>query len=165
MTIVRRRNLARGSIFIQIPLAVIAAIVLVAVANLVVSNYVSSNRDPQFPIMAKNSDFRIELVASNLSLPTSMAFLDQHNILVVEKNTGDVRLISDNKLRTKPLLKLNVSSQGDRGLLGLTILNNINSNSNINFKPADSEKDIKGMFPFASALSPIRLQKHMYSFT
>ena len=157
MTIVKRRNLAQGSIFIQILIAVIAAIVLVAVANLVVSNYVSPNRDPQFPIVAKNTDYRVELVASNLSLPTSMAFLDQHNILVVEKNTGEVRLISDNRLRTEPLLKLNVSSQGERGLLGLAILNNINSNSDITSKSTDSEKDIKIRYSFASALSPKRL--------
>ncbi len=157
MTIAKRRNLARGSIFIQIFLAVIAVIVLVAAANLIVSNYISPNRDPHFPVMLKNTDFRIELVASNLSLPTSMAFLDHRNILVIEKNTGDVRLISDDKLRTKSLLRLNVSSQGERGLLGLAILNNSNSNSNTTSKSIDSEKDIKGRYSFASSLSPKRL--------
>ncbi len=108
--------------------------------------------------MAKNTDFRIELVASNLSLPTSMAFLDHRNILVLEKNTGDVRLISDDSLRKKPLLRLNVSGQGERGLLGLAILNNSNStstsNSNIASKSIGSENDFKGRHPFSSSLSP-----------
>ena len=53
-----------------------------------------------------------------------MAFLDHSNILVLEKNTGDVRLISDGMLRPKPLLRLNVEGQGEGGLLGLAILNN-----------------------------------------
>ena len=75
----------------------------------------------------------------------------------MEKNTGDVRLISDNKLSTESLLRLNVSGQGERGLLGLAILNNSNSNSNITSKPIDSEKDIKSRYPFASSLSPKRL--------
>jgi glucose/arabinose dehydrogenase len=154
LTIAKRRNLARGSIFVQILLPVIAAIVIVAAADLVATNYVSPNQDPQFPVMTKNTNFRIELVVSNLSLPTSMAFLDYHNILAVEKNTGYVRLISDNKLRTEPLLKLNVSSQGERGLLGLAILNKSNSNGNsisqITSKSIDSEKDIKIKYKFSS---------------
>jgi len=161
LTIAKLRNLARGSIFVQILLPVIAVIVIVAAANLIASNYVSPNQDPQFPVMTKNTNFRIKLVVSNLSLPTSMAFLDHHNILVVEKNTGYVRLISDNKLRTEPLLKLNVSSQGERGLLGLAILNKSNSNDNsisqITSKSIDSEKDIKSRHPFASSLLPKRL--------
>jgi glucose/arabinose dehydrogenase len=39
-------------------------------------------------------NLKIELVAEGLSSPTNMAFVDDNKILVLEKNTGLVRLIS-----------------------------------------------------------------------
>jgi glucose/arabinose dehydrogenase len=114
-------------------------------------NYVIHNQDPHYPVLAKNADLRIELVASNLSFPTNMAFLDHSNILVLEKNTGDVRLISDGMLRPKPLLRLNVEGQGEGGLLGLAILNNTSP-------VVESGKDKKGQLQSSSSsLSPTHL--------
>jgi glucose/arabinose dehydrogenase len=78
-----------------------------------------------------NKHLKIELVAEGLFSPTSMAFIDNHRILVLEKNTGVVRLISNGILQDKPVLKLRVDPKGERGLLGVAVSNN-NSNNNNN---------------------------------
>jgi len=126
------------------------------VANFVYQDYTSRSRDPHFPLLANNADLRIELVASNLSLPTAMAFLDHRNILVLEKNTGDIRLISDGVLRTTSLLRLSVAGQGERGLLGLAIMNNTS-------KAAGQEKEKTTEHPSStstpSAHPPLPLPK------
>jgi len=75
-----------------------------------------------------NRHLKIELVAEGLFSPTSMSFLDNHKILVLEKNTGAVRLISDGTLQDKPVLKLRVDPKGERGLLGIAVSNDNNSN-------------------------------------
>ncbi len=78
-------------------------------------------------------NLKIELVAQGLSSPTSMAFIDDNNILVLEKNSGLVRLISGGVLQNKPVLKLPIDNKAERGLLGIAVLhtNNINNNTNV----------------------------------
>lgn len=66
----------------------------------------------------------IELIANGLSSPTSMAFVDSQNILVLEKNSGDVRLVSNGHLKEQPVLELDVDSTTltcCRGLLGIAV--------------------------------------------
>ena len=76
-------------------------------------------------------DLKIELVTEGLSFPTSMAFIDKNNTLVLEKNTVFVRLISDGILMQKPILTLHVDNKGERGLLGIAILKDkMQSNKN-----------------------------------
>ncbi len=67
---------------------------------------------------------KVELVVSGLSSPTSMAFVDSQNILVLEKNSGEVKLVSNGVLKKDPILKLEVDSTTStccRGLLGIDI--------------------------------------------
>jgi glucose/arabinose dehydrogenase len=63
----------------------------------------------------------IELVTEGLSYPTSMRFLDDGSILVLQKNDGQVRLVSDGKLAEEPVLQVNVANEVERGLLGIAI--------------------------------------------
>jgi len=63
----------------------------------------------------------IELVAEGLDSPTSMRFLDASNILVLQKNDGKVRLISNALLLAEPILQVNVANEAERGLLGIAI--------------------------------------------
>jgi len=66
----------------------------------------------------------VEQVADRLSSPTSMAFVDSQNILVLEKNSGEVRLVSDGELKAEPILKLDIDSTTAtccRGLLGIAV--------------------------------------------
>ncbi|MFZ0896441.1 MAG: PQQ-dependent sugar dehydrogenase [Candidatus Nitrosopolaris sp.] len=79
-------------------------------------------------LQGNHKNLKIELVTEGLSSPTSMAFVDDNKILVLEKNTGLVRLISDGVLQKLPVLKLPVDTKGERGLLGIAVLDN-NKNS------------------------------------
>jgi aldose sugar dehydrogenase len=63
-----------------------------------------------------------ELVLDGLSSPTSIAFLDGNNILLLEKE-GSVRLISNGQLQPQPVLQLQgVESNNERGLLGIDVM-------------------------------------------
>ena len=67
-----------------------------------------------------DTNLKVEVISSGLKFPTTMTFLDNDDILVLELN-GTVRRILDNILQTKPLLDLNVSRIiGERGLLGIS---------------------------------------------
>ncbi|HZD34810.1 MAG TPA: hypothetical protein VE130_06360, partial [Nitrososphaeraceae archaeon] len=75
----------------------------------------------------KDPNLRAELITEGLSSPTSMAFIDNDNILVLEKNTGEVRLVSNGTLQQDPILKLEVDTTTltcCRGLLGIAITEN-----------------------------------------
>jgi aldose sugar dehydrogenase len=50
-----------------------------------------------------------------------MAFLGTHDILVLEKNTGEVRRIANDHLLPNPLLSANVSISEGGGMLGIAI--------------------------------------------
>ncbi len=66
----------------------------------------------------KDPDLKVESFATGLSFPTSMLFLDDKNLLVLEKD-GNVKLVSNEILQPQPLLSLKVESKNERGLLGI----------------------------------------------
>jgi glucose/arabinose dehydrogenase len=61
-----------------------------------------------------------------------MAFVDDNKIIVLEKNTGLVHLISDGALEKQPVLKLPGDIKGERGLLGIAVFRNNDSGNNNN---------------------------------
>jgi aldose sugar dehydrogenase len=63
---------------------------------------------------------KVELVTEGLSFPTSMEFIDNNNILVLQKDNGTVHLVSNGILQKKPVLKVQVDTKGERGMLGIT---------------------------------------------
>ncbi len=67
-----------------------------------------------------------EIVVEELSSPTSMAFMDSNNILVLEK-TGSVRLISNGIFQEQPVLNVPVDTESERGLLGIATLEDDNT--------------------------------------
>ena len=90
--------------------------------SLIVSLHISSSS----PALAQPSinvpSLRAELVLDGLSSPTSIAFLDENNILLLEKE-GSVRLISNGQLQPQPVLQLEgVESNNERGLLGIEVM-------------------------------------------
>jgi glucose/arabinose dehydrogenase len=64
----------------------------------------------------------VESFVEGLSSPTSMAFLDKENILVLEKE-GQVRLVSNGELAPEPVLQIPVDTDNERGLLGIAVMN------------------------------------------
>jgi aldose sugar dehydrogenase len=70
------------------------------------------------------SSLTAELVLGGLLSPTSIAFLNENNILLLEKE-GRVRLISNGQFQPQPVLQLQgVESNNERGLLGIEVMDN-----------------------------------------
>lgn len=68
-------------------------------------------------------NLKIESVATGFDFSTGIAFLDNNDILLLEKNTGIVYRIIDGNI-TNPIIHLNVSSKDERGLLGIAVRGN-----------------------------------------
>jgi hypothetical protein len=66
-----------------------------------------------------DSDFKIQEFVSGLIVPVNMEFLGE-DLLVLEKNSGNVKHIKNNKLLDSPVLDVEVSNYGEQGLLGIT---------------------------------------------
>lgn len=64
--------------------------------------------------------FGRELVAGGLTNPTTMAFTPDGRILVCEQ-AGSVRVVRDGTLLAAPFLQLAVNSSGERGLIGIAL--------------------------------------------
>ena len=70
-----------------------------------------------------DSNLKFDVVARGFKFPTGMAFLGPNDILVTEKNTGNVIRIQNGIKLDKPILTVNVSNQSERGLLGIAVTN------------------------------------------
>ena len=71
----------------------------------------------------------VELVAEGLDSPTSMRFLDDSTLLVLEKNEGRVRVVLDDRLLEEPAIQIGVATGPEQGLLGIATLNGDNENT------------------------------------
>jgi glucose/arabinose dehydrogenase len=69
-----------------------------------------------------------QVVTSNAVFPTALRFLPNGDILFTEKNTGNVRKIVAGNVLPTPVFHVDVSTGGERGLLGLAIDPNYNAN-------------------------------------
>src|SRR5262245_60208827 len=74
----------------------------------------------------KDTKLKVEKFVQGLSSPTSMAFLDDNHILVLQKDNGRVLLISNGTLQKNPVLQVSVDSTSERGLLGIAVLKHNN---------------------------------------
>ena len=74
---------------------------------------------------------RVEVLFNGLKFPTSMAFLDSNDILVLEKNDGTIQRIVNGNLQPKPILDVNVAKRSERGMLGIAIENDRNQECRI----------------------------------
>jgi|APSaa5957512535_1039671.scaffolds.fasta_scaffold08235_2 aldose sugar dehydrogenase len=85
----------------------------------------SAERTAGIPLNAKihDSNFIVEEFVTGLSQPTAMTFVG-NDILILEKNTGYVKLIRDKEIISKPLLEFEVVSTNESGLLGITSYQN-----------------------------------------
>ena len=62
----------------------------------------------------------VKTVVSGLTQPTSMAFIGTKEFLVLEKTSGQVKLVDDGVV-TKTVLDLGVNNSSERGLLGIAL--------------------------------------------
>ncbi|MGA9843472.1 MAG: PQQ-dependent sugar dehydrogenase [Nitrososphaeraceae archaeon] len=78
-------------------------------------------------------NLKAEMVFKGLKIPTSMAFLGPNDILVLEKNSGDVLRIVNGHVLKKTLLHVNVATPLiEWGLLGIAISKQANANAGNN---------------------------------
>lgn len=104
-------------IIITIPISILSINYLPALVQIY-------NELSQAPIIyqSDDNDLRIELFTDGLAKPTSMTFVDNDTILVLEKDTGTVRVINNGTLEKDPVLSVRVDAKAERGLLGIDIL-------------------------------------------
>jgi aldose sugar dehydrogenase len=81
------------------------------------------------PIVSNNLNLKVEKVSDGIDFPTSMAFLGPADILVLEKNEGTVKRILNGIMLEEPLLEVAVANDGERGMLGIAIAENLTDNS------------------------------------
>ncbi|MDQ5830811.1 MAG: PQQ-dependent sugar dehydrogenase [Thermoproteota archaeon] len=84
--------------------------------------------DPTPPTIS-DPNVRVEKVISGLEMPTSMAFLDNDDIIITQKDNGRVRLVSNGILQPQSILQVPVVNNSERGLLGVAIANTTTSST------------------------------------
>ncbi len=118
----------------------------------------AQNLDQSIPVPSlTDPNLEVELVATGFEFPTSMAFVDENDILLLEKNIGNVSRIVNGNV-THQLLHLDISSKDERGLLGIVLSGNDDSNNNTNVflyythcpkvKPQDKESQDCGNYVY-----------------
>ncbi|HET9806612.1 MAG: PQQ-dependent sugar dehydrogenase [Deltaproteobacteria bacterium] len=75
------------------------------------------------PPLVYDENLQITPLIEDLNFPTGIDFLGENDILVIEKNTGQVKRILDGEILNEHVLDVNVASESERGLLGIAILN------------------------------------------
>ena len=86
----------------------------------------SISDDLEMPVLKDNS-LKVELLIDNIKFPTGMELIGDNKFLIIEKNTGKVKLIDQDK-KVQTLLDFNVANKSERGLIGIAFLNKTDNN-------------------------------------
>lgn len=101
--------------------------------NNTIGNYNDTFRvlpDPRPPTIS-DTGLRVEKVIGGLALPTSMAFLDHDDILILQKDNGRVRIVSNGLLQPNPVFDVYVEKNSERGLLGIAVENSVGQSKTV----------------------------------
>jgi len=104
----------------------------------------------------KDRNLIVQVVADGLEFPTNMAFLEENDILVTEKNKGTLQRIINGEIKDT-LLDVPVATRSERGILGIAVSNNytkdLNSPVNIYvyYTKSFTETDTNGTWPEKSS--------------
>jgi aldose sugar dehydrogenase len=66
-------------------------------------------------------NLKVELIFKRLNVTTTMAFLGPNDILVLEKDTGNVLRIVNGALSSPALVHVNTATEDERGMLGVAV--------------------------------------------
>jgi len=70
----------------------------------------------------KDGNYLVEKYVTGICCgPTTMAFIDNNDILILEKWSGEVHIIRNGVFQDTPVLKENVTSADDQGMLGIDV--------------------------------------------
>ena len=103
--------------------SLLLAFVAISLATHGLSAYTISIHTAYAQAAINDPNLKAELISGGMSFPTSMTFLDNNNILVLEKE-GAVRLITNGVMQDSPVLRVTTDSKNERGLLGIAISGN-----------------------------------------
>src|SRR5918992_1024294 len=105
--------------------------------NLVTAQLSSDNSNNTFQVLPdptppsiSDPNIRVEKVITGLEMPTSMAFLDNDDIIITQKDNGRVRLVSNGVLQPQSILQVPVVNNSERGLLGVAVINSTTTDNN-----------------------------------
>jgi aldose sugar dehydrogenase len=111
----RYESTIHGILFLTISIALIFTIIALTFFNFLIQTIYAQ------PTVV-DDDLNVEAAVEGLSSPTSMTFLDDNNILVLEKR-GNIRLVANGILQEQPILRVPVNAEGESGLLGVAVSN------------------------------------------
>ena len=111
--------------------AAVAVVSIVVVLFLMSTNPTILVWGPEGGPMLHDDMLAVQLVTEGLDSPTSMRFLDDGTIIVLEKNSGQVRVVLDGKLMEEPALQAKVATGAEQGLLGIAIWNGENDTASV----------------------------------
>jgi aldose sugar dehydrogenase len=114
----------------------------------------SSNNEPT--VVEENANLAVEEYAGGIEFPSSMAFLGPDDILVLEKNSGQVRRIVNGTTLEEPLLDVPVAVKDERGLLGIAVTKDNQNDATFVFlyytESAIDGDDLEGNDPLGNRL-------------
>lgn len=87
--------------------------------------------DDVSPPSVKDPSLRVELLATGMAQPTSMEFIGSHDLLILQKNDGKVRMIENGMLLRDPVFEVSVNRASERGLLGIAVDNSKNATKTV----------------------------------
>jgi aldose sugar dehydrogenase len=99
----------------------------------------------------------VEPAVEGLSSPTSMAFLDDNDLVVLEKE-GNVRLVSNGVLQEEPLLRLPVNAISERGLVGIAVNRHIVNGNEV----GGVNNTVRDVFLYFTEADPLRNRVYKY---
>lgn len=124
---------------------------MITILALTFAVFMSANPHIYARPFVRDTSLNVDPTVEGLSSPTSMAFLDNNNILVLEKE-GNVRLVSNGILQEEPVLQVLVNPDIERGLLGIAITNGSTTNGG-------QDRDV---FLFYTEADPLRDRVYKY---
>jgi aldose sugar dehydrogenase len=114
----------------------------------------TSNNEPT--IIDADSNLSIEKYAGGMEFPSSMAFLGPDDILILERNSGEVKRMVNGAMLEEPLLDVPVAVEGERGLLGIAVSkDNPNGTTFVFLYYTESSRDgddLEGIEPLGNRL-------------
>lgn len=144
----------RGVPLVISVLILVGALIICYVIFNIFSSYLQGKKPAlEFP----NQHLKVHKVVEYLSSPTSMAFIDNNKLLVLERS-GSVRLISDGILHDQPVLTVPVDTDRERGLLGITTVSDstLGNRQRILLKDRRSIPENKNLTTYSSILPKLR---------
>ena len=85
-----------------------------------------------------------KLIVGGLKTPSAMAFLGPNDILIAEKNTGNIIRAVNGVISPQPVLHVSVTKKDERGLLGLAVSDTENDKKHVFLYYTEAELNESG---------------------